>query len=55
VRNALAPLSKTESARRLAAASRGEDDYDVGAADSSDLKKGRPSLKDKIKAKFQKH
>jgi len=56
-RSALAPLHKTESARRRAANARVEDDVDGGAgvADSSVEKERKPSLKERIKARFQRH
>jgi hypothetical protein len=57
VRNALAPLTKNELERRRAAQARAEDGYedeavDTAPADTSVVKPKKPSLKDRIKAKF---
>lgn len=58
-RNALAPLHKTASARRRAAQASTEDGYedevDTGVADTSATKERKPSLKDRIKAKFSRN
>jgi hypothetical protein len=57
VRNALAPLSKTEMERRRAAQASTENGYedevvDTAPAEATVVQPKKPSLKDRIKARF---